>query len=134
MTKAIAALIIALLLYGGWHFFLYWEKIRDQEQLERKQSAQAATLGNQLPGMPPGLESSLDAAKRRGAEGLGAWLNTHGSTIQDPRKAWIELDYVMLLSRGKPSEAKKLFAAVKNRTGENSPVWPRIKQMEKTYE
>ena len=32
------------------------------------------------------------------------------------------------------AEAKRVFAAVKERTTPSSPVWPRIKQLVKTYE
>jgi hypothetical protein len=54
--------------------------------------------------------------------------------VQDPRKAWIELDYCIAVAREDPAEAKRAFASVKNRTPQSSPVWPRIKQLEKTYE
>ena len=37
-------------------------------------------------------------------------------------------------SRAKIVEAKKVFAEVKARTPENSPVYRRIKDLEKTYE
>jgi hypothetical protein len=134
MTKAIGALIIALVLFGSWQMFLYWERVRNEEDLKRKELSQAATVGERLEGMPYSLQPSLDAAKKRGAEGLGAWLKTYGSSVADPRKAWIELDYVMLLSRENPAEARRVFASVKARVKESSPVYPRIKQLEKTYE
>jgi hypothetical protein len=134
MTKAIAALIIAGFLFGGWHLFLYWERVKNEEHVKRKEAAQAGTVGQRLPGLPHGLEASLNAAQQRGAEGLGAWLKSYGANVEDPRKAWIELDYVMLLSREKPAEARRVFASVKARVREGSPVYPRIKQLEKTYE
>jgi len=54
--------------------------------------------------------------------------------VQDPRKAWIQLDYVLLLTRQNPQEAKRVFNEVKDRTLPNSPVWPRIQSMEKSYQ
>jgi hypothetical protein len=134
MTKLIAILIILAVLYGGWELFFYWEKIKNEEETQKKQAAAALIVGDQLPGMPSQLEPSLRSAETQGAASLKNWLKTYGRSIQDPRKAWIELNYCVLISRADPSEARRVFAEVKNRTPESSPVWPRIKQLEKTYE
>jgi hypothetical protein len=92
----------------------------------------------QLQGMPgqnpTQLEATLRAAQSQGAEALKNWLKTYGRAVQDPRKAWIELDYCTMISREDPNEAKRIFAEVKNRTPPSSPVWPRIQKLEKTYE
>jgi hypothetical protein len=53
---------------------------------------------------------------------------------RNPSKAWIELDYCTLIAREDPAEARRLFAAVKERTPASSPVWDRVKKLEKTYE
>jgi hypothetical protein len=88
-----------------------------------------------MPGQnPTQLEATLRAAQSQGAEGLKNWLKTYGRAVQDPRKAWIELDYCTMISREDPNEAKRIFAEVKNRTPPSSPVWPRIQKLEKTYE
>lgn len=134
MTKLIAVVILVLVLWGGWELYFYWERVQNEEVAQKKQAAAAAVVGEQLPGMPYPLEASLRAAKERGAAGLGNWLKTYGRSIQDPRKAWIELDYCVLISGANPAEAKRIFAEVKARTKESSPVWPRIKQLERTYE
>ena len=134
MTKLIGALIIIAVLYGGWELFLYWEKVKNEDDLKQKQDAAALVMGDSLPGLPPELEPSLQNAKTRGAAGLKAWLKTHSQSVEDPRKASIELDYCVAVAREDPSEAKRVFAAVKERVGSNSPVWPRLKQLEKTYE
>jgi hypothetical protein len=134
MTKLIAALIIVAVLYGGWQLFLYWDKVRNEEQTAQKQAALTAIDPRQLAGMPQQLQATLEAAQKQGAAGLKNFLRTYDRNLQDPRKAWIELDYCMLLARDDPSEAKRLFAAVKDRVPPASPVWPRIKQLEKTYE
>lgn len=133
-TKLIAALIILAVLYGGWELFFYWEKVKNEEVVHQKQAAAAAVVGDQLPGMPWELNASLKTAEDHGPVALGNWLKTYGRSIQDPRKAWIELDYVVLISRENPAEAKRLFAEVKSRTPQSSPVWPRIQQLSKTYE
>ena len=54
--------------------------------------------------------------------------------VEDPRKAWIELDYCVAVAREDTSEAKRVFKEVKERTPTSSPVWPRIQQLEKTYQ
>jgi hypothetical protein len=65
---------------------------------------------------------------------LRNWLKAYDRQIKDPRKAWIELDYCVLVAREDPAEARRVFASVKDRMPASSPVWPRIKQLEKTYQ
>lgn len=132
-TKLIAVAVIVAFLFGGWHLFLYWEKVKNEEAVQRKEEARQFSPEN-LAGLPYGLESSLQAAQRNGASGLRNWLKTYGNVVQDPRKAWIELDYVVLVAREDPNEARKVFAGVRDRLNSNSPVWNRMKQLEKTYQ
>ena|SRR2546421_42550 len=134
MTKLIALLIIVAVLFGGWHLFLYWEEVKNQKETARKEAAAATINGDQLSGLPYTLERSLQAAEKQGAPGLRNWLKTYGRSVQDPRKAWIELEYVVAVARDDPNEAKKVFKEVKERTPATSPVFPRIKQLEKTYQ
>ena len=134
MTKLIATLIIVLLLYGGWELFQYWEKVSREEETRQKQAAAEVVVGDALPGVPNQLESSLQTARKKGAAGLKNWLKTYGQSIEDPRKAWIELDYCVAVARQDPAEARRVFAEVKDRLSPASPVWPRMKQLEKTYE
>ena len=134
MTKLIAALIIVAVLYGGWQLFFYWERVKNEEETEKKKAVAEAVMGDQLPGMPYQVDASLRAAQNQGAPGLKNWLKAYGDKIQDPRKAWIELDYCVAVSREDPSEARRVFAEVKNRTQPTSPVWPRIQRLQKTYE
>jgi hypothetical protein len=61
-------------------------------------------------------------------------MKNYGRLVQDPRKAWIELDYCVLVSHEDLPEARRVFAEVKARTPESSPVWPRIKDLQKVYE
>ena len=134
ITKLIAAVIIVAVLFGGWNLFLYWEKVRDEKESVRKQEAAAVVAGDNLPGLPYGLEQGLRAAQSKGAAGLRNWLKANGHLVQDPRKAWLELDYCVMVARDDPAEARRVFAAVRERTGPTSPVWPRIKQLAPTYE
>jgi hypothetical protein len=134
MTKLITIAIIVALLYGGWHFFLYWERVKNEKETQEKAAAAAVVTGESLAGLPQPLEASLRAAQQQGAAGLRNWLKTYGSNVQDPRKAWIELDYCVMIVRDNPSEARRIFATVKERTSPASPVWPRIKQLQSMYE
>jgi hypothetical protein len=134
MTKLIAAVILLAFLYCGWELFFYWERVKNEQEVEKKQAAAAVVAGEQLQGLPQQLEPALKAAEAQGAVGLRNFLKTYGRSVQDPRKAWIELDYCLLISRDDPSEAKRIFAEVKKRTEESSPVYPRIKKLEKAYE
>ena len=133
MTKLIAAFIIILVLFGGWHLFLYWEKVKNEDDTKQKQQAATAVVPEQLPGMSQKLEPSLQTASKSAA-GLRAWLKANNKFIQDPRKAWIELDYCVLVSHEDLPEARRVFAEVKDRTPPTSPVWPRVQQLEKTYQ
>jgi hypothetical protein len=134
MTKLIAVLILLVVVFGGWELFFYWEKVKNEQEVQQKHAAAAVVTEDQLSGLPQPMESSLKAAEAQGAVGLGNWLKTYGRVVQDPRKAWIELDYCLLISKDNPSEARRLFAEVKNRTPESSPIWPRIKKLENAYE
>ena len=133
MTKIITAVIIIAALYGGWHLFLYWEKVKNEEEVQKKENAQAAIAGDSLPGLPYRLEASLQTARQQGAAAMGTWLKNNSASLQDPRKAWIELDYVLLLARENPSEAKRTYQSVRERLKESSPVWKRVVELEKTF-
>ncbi len=134
MTKLITIAIVLALLYGGWQFFLYWDRVKNENETQEKAAAAAVVTGESLSGLPQKLEASLSAAQRQGPAALRNWLKTYGSALQDPRKAWIELDYCVMVARDDPSEARRVFAQVKERTPPTSPVWPRIKQLQPTYE
>jgi len=134
ITKLIAAVIVIAFLYGGWNLFLYWENVRNEKESVRKEAAAAAVTGDSLQGLPYGMDQSLRSAQSQGATGLKNWLKTYGHLVKDPRKAWIELDYCVLIARDDPAEARRIFASVRERTGPTSPLWPRIKQLAPTYE
>jgi len=135
MTKLIAILIIIAALFVGWQLFVYWDKVSHEEETARKQvAATVITSGTQLQGLPQQLEASLEAAQKQGAAGLRNWLKMYDRSVVDPRRAWIQLDYVVEVAREDPSEARRVFKQVKDRLPPSSPVWPRVKQLEKTYD
>lgn len=135
MTKLIYVLIIAVAVFIGYELFVYWQKVSNDEEEARKQAAaNVITNGTQLQGMTWQLSQIYDKAQRQGAAGVSAFLKTYGDKIQDPRKAWIQLDYCQLIAHENPGEARSTFAAVKARTPPDSPIMPRIKQLEHTFE
>lgn len=134
MTKLIAAVMILAVLYGGWELFFYWEKVKNEQETQKKQAASSVIDPEGLDGLPRYLQPALRAAEAQGAPGLSNFLKNYGRSVQDPRKGWIELDLCLLIAREDPAEAKRLFAEVKKRTPETSPIWPRIKKLENTFE
>ena len=133
MSKLLGIVVVVLVLAGVWELWSYWQTFGDEKAANQRSQAAVTVTPDRLPGLDPRYEASLKAAKDVGAAGLRAWLKKFGRQVEDPRKAWIELDYVELLSPEDPSEARKLFAEVKARVPASSPVQPRIKQLEKTY-
>jgi hypothetical protein len=133
MKFLIGLLIIAGLGIGAWQINNYWGTFKPKETSSAPQPPPDIP-DDQLPGMAPSLQPALDAARQRGAPGLKDFLTTYGNTISDPRRASIELDYVVLVAPSSPTEARRVFAKVKGRLQSNSPVYNRLQQLEKTYE
>ena len=127
----ITVVIVAALAFGGWELYLQWNDVKEKK--EEKVATPPAEQGP-LSGMPSTLEAAYDIAKGQGASGLKRFLARNGKQIQDPRLASIELDYVVLVSKDNIAEARTVFARVKNRIDPSSPVYERMKQLEKTYE
>jgi hypothetical protein len=136
MRFLIGLIIVAGLSLGAYQLYEYWGKFKDKDDTVVAVAAPAPqeVSGDQLPGLPPKLQPLLDIARNRGAAGLHDFLATYGAKIADPRRAWIELDYVELLSQGSPGKARQKFQEVKSRVQPDSPVYNRVKQLEKTYE
>jgi hypothetical protein len=101
---------------------------------EQVSTVPAPAPTSSLPGLPPNLEASLSAAEKQGAPGLRDWLNNYRSFARDPRLAAIELDYVVLISHQDPAEARRIFQDVKDRTPTFSPIYQRVKALEKTFQ
>jgi len=129
----IKLVIVVGLSLGAWQFYQYWGQFKEKEPAAVA-PAQPDISGAQLPGLPPKLQPELDMAQRRGAPGLHDFLAAYGDKINDPRRAWIELDYVELLALSSPGTARQKFQEVKSRVPPGSPVYNRVMQLEKTYE
>jgi hypothetical protein len=132
MTRLISILIIAAVIFVGYRLYVYYERVSaEKESAQVEQAIDPAKLS----GLPPALEESLRKAESGGdAEELGNWLRIYGGMVQDPRLAWIQLDYCVLLARSSPNEARQLFTSIKDRTATNSPVYPRVKQLDNAFQ
>ena len=135
MKQLIAILLVIGAIWGARQLQLHWDQVK-AKKLAEEGGAPASTpaVPAALPGLPPGLESSLQTAQKQGAAGLKNWLKAYRSYVTDPRLAAIELDYVVIVGASNIKEARQVFALVKQRTPTNSPVYPRIKQLEKNYQ
>lgn len=133
MTKLISAFIIIVVIFCGWQLFQYWDKVENEERTRKKEAA-AVLNPIYLPGLPSALDQSYQNVLQQGNAAMRNWLKTYGPALQDPRKAWIELDFCVAITREDPAEARRLFKAVKDRTPPNSPIQPRLKQLEKSYQ
>ncbi|MBC8038168.1 MAG: hypothetical protein H7X89_13230 [Rhizobiales bacterium] len=137
-------ILIAGLGFGGMKFYEFWQSLKAKQkndgapaayQAPTPPSATAAPTNQSaaLPGLTPSLEPILAASYKRGVVGLRDFIATYGRTVQDPRLASIELDYVVLVAKNNVAEARKVFDRVKARTIPGSPVYERVKQLENTY-
>src|SRR6185312_17360218 len=107
MTKLIGILIIVLVVWGGYELFEVWDRYDTNKDLAAKQAEDQASFNpDYLPGMPQKLEKSYQTAKGLGPNGLHDWLRAWHDKVQDPRLAWIELDYAVMIAQKDPAEAK----------------------------
>jgi hypothetical protein len=133
MTKLIGALIIAAVAFVGYRVYLHWAKIHE-ERGGKVEAPLVAVSGDSLPGMPAHLDATCRAARDKSAAAFRSWFAAHEKQLSDPRKAWIELDLCVAIRRDSPMEAREIFARVKKRVAPSSPVWPRMKDLERAFQ
>jgi len=134
MKAAITILIIVGVVFGGYKLWEYWDEVEHEKEM--KASTQVDISPESLPGLPQQLQPSLQQAQKGGPKALKAWIDgtKKSGSVKDPRLAWIELDYVLMITKDDPIEAKRVFKEVKDRTPTDSKIYPRIKSLEKNYE
>jgi hypothetical protein len=132
MKIAIGILILALVGFGGFKLWEYWGSTEQNKVVDPS----AGLRPESLQGLPSGLEQPLVDAKAKGPEAFREFIDNikKSPLVKDPRLAWIELDYVVMVAAKDPREAKKVFAKVKERTPTDSPVYPRIQSLEKNFQ
>ena len=133
MKIAIGILILALVGFGAFKLWEYWDAT---EQNKNKPDPIASLQPQNLQGLPQSLEQPLQDAQAKGPEAFLEFINNikKSPLVKDPRLAWIELDYVVMVAVKDPAEARKVFRKVKERTPTDSPVYARVKSLEKTFE
>ena len=134
MKPLITIFIILAVAVGGWKIYDYWVTVESEKEEKARLAQPREVRPEQLQGLPYELTQSLQEAQQKGAGGLKGWLEKNRRKTQDPRLAWIELDYVVLIAKENPVEARRIFGDVKGRTATNAPIYYRIKSLEKTYE
>lgn len=142
MRQLIGALMIIGILLGAKQLYQWFQAEQRAHHLggpgseiteEEVPSDKPPAGPTVMPGLPPQLEAGYEAASRQGAGAVKIWLNANRRSIQDPRLAAIELDYVVMVAGKDFGEAREVFAAVQARTPTNSPLASRIKKMERSY-
>src|SRR5262245_55792325 len=103
MKVAIGILIIAVVVFVGYKGCEYWEIVNKDRAIQKR--AETAQIDpRSLPGVPPQGEAALQEAYHKGTPGLKEWLDNarRSPLIKDPRLAWVELDYMVRISRENP--------------------------------
>ena len=136
MKVSIGILISLVVLIGGYKLFEHWEAVKERRVLEERAARSADIDPENLPGLPGQLRQKLRDAQQAGPASVKNFIEycKRLPDVKDPRLAWIQLDYVVMITSTDPVEAKKIFHEVKQRTPPDSPIVPRIKSMEKNYE
>lgn len=134
MTKLIWVLIIAVVAFVGYQLYLQWVAVQAERAGKKEDPVAVMVSGDSLPGLPAHLEAGYRAAREKSPAAFRTWFNANERQLADPRKAWIELDLCVAIRRDNPAESKEIFARVKNRVPPASPVWPRMKELEKAFE
>jgi len=138
MKALIVIIIIVGFVYAARFLVSYYGGFKETPTTQT--AAPRAMSGEDLSGLPLTFETSLQNAEKAGAAELKRWLETYRKYVKDPRLAWVELDYVVMVSQQDPKEAKQVFQSVKQRISPSSAdpgtrfVYERIKTLEKTYD
>ena len=136
MKILISILIILAVGVGGYKLLEHWNAVKEEGIVARKAAAGADINPESLSGLPPQLQYKVREAQQAGPETFKRFIDSckRFPDVKDPRLAWMELDYMVMISSTDPVEAKKIFFDVKKRTPTDSPIYPRIKALEKSYE
>jgi hypothetical protein len=136
MKILVIILVVLVLVMGTFKLLDYWDKVSQEKENAVKVQDGSDIKEYELGGLPYQLEQTYQQAKAKGASGMKDFLKKYGEApkFQDPRKAWIQLDYVVMIAGSEPTEAKKIFLDVKSRIRTNAPIYRRIRAMSKTFE
>ena len=131
MRKVMGILLLAAAVFAGFKFYEYIQ--RSIAENEKRPDAETQWAPGKIPGLPARLEDSLTEAKQQGPDGLRRWLARYRLEVQDPRLTEIDLDYVVLIGRSDPKEARRILNAIGQRIPPDSPVYERYEQLNRVY-
>jgi len=136
MKLLISIAVVLLVVIGVFKLWDYWEKVSQEKEQIQKAADGSDVDGKQLQGMYWDVEQMYNEAVQKGPDAVKQFLDRFDKSpkFKDPRKAWVELDYVVSVTGSDPVLAKQRFQSVKERVRTNSVVYPRIRAMSKTYE
>ena len=134
MKVVIAIIIVVLLGFGGYKVWEYWTQTEKDKSLTGGTPTQVQP--ESLPGLPSQLEPRLQDAQKRGPDAFEEFIDSikKSPLVKDPRLAWIELDYVVMVASKDPAEAKRVFRKVKERVPADSPVYQRVQFLAPTFQ
>ena len=135
--KALISLLIAVVVaFVGFKLYEHWNMANDQKLIEERAARQAVLDPDRLEGMPWQLYEKMREAQKAGPEAMRNFLEAckRFPDVKDPRLAWAELDYAVMISASDPVAARKVYQEVKKRTPPDSRIQPRLKQMAKSFE
>ncbi|HAM71573.1 MAG TPA: hypothetical protein DCM86_08025 [Verrucomicrobiales bacterium] len=134
--KVLIQIILTLsLAFAAWKGFDVWKQYSDQKEQAAVEDSRAKISPTSLPGMDRELETVCDEAHKKGALGLRNFLAQYKGTafLKDPRLAWIEIDYMLLVAVNDPAEARRIYSDLRQRIKPGSPVYPRLKSLEESF-
>lgn len=130
--KLLISLVLVLAVWWVGKTIYGEYKNKEKQESEASARAKSGVGADGLAGMNPQWEPSLQTARSQGATALRAWLDRYGPYVRDPKLADIQLDYAMMLGRQDPKQAQQIYAAVKRRTPQSSPIYPKVQKLEAT--
>lgn len=136
MKILITILIVIGVVFGVFKLWEYWDKVSAEKEQVQRAADGSDIKAEDLQGMYWDVEQYLNEAKKKGPEAVAQFLERFDQSpkFKDPRRAWVELDYIVSITGSDPAQARRRFQEVKARVKTNSVVYPRIRAMEKTYE
>lgn len=129
MRQFLTVVLILAAIWGGVKFYNYAKS----EVAKDEQPTDDRYAPGKLPGLPKEMEPALAAAQQAGAASLKNWLTQNRSEITDPRLTEIELDYVVLVGRTNPTEARRELNQIKQRIKPQHPQYKRFQELDQAY-
>jgi hypothetical protein len=135
MKVLISILLIVAFILGAWKFFDFYERHSNEKAQQEEEQARRRVNPDTLPGLDYRLATAYAEAQKKGLIGLRDFLKQYkgGPFLKDPKLAWIEIDYLLLVSVSDPAEARRIYADVHDRTKPESPVYDRVKSLEPNF-